>query len=82
MIGSRVAQSVQGLATDWTTWRSRFDPRKRQEDFSSNLCVQIGSRSHPEFYPMGTGGSFSGGRVRQGRDADHSPSFSGEVVNE
>jgi hypothetical protein len=31
--GSRVAQSVQCLATDWTTGRSRFDPRQGQRIF-------------------------------------------------
>jgi hypothetical protein len=33
-------------------------------------------------YPMGTGGSFPGGKVRPGRDADHSPPSSAEVKNE
>jgi hypothetical protein len=28
---------------------------------------------------MGTGGSFSGGKARPGRDADHSPPSSAEV---
>jgi hypothetical protein len=32
---SRVAQSVQCLATGWT----RFDPRQRRKDFSSNPGV-------------------------------------------
>jgi hypothetical protein len=54
--GAGVAQSVLCLATDWTTKRSRFDPRQRQEDFSSKLCVQTGSGAHPASYPMGTGG--------------------------
>jgi hypothetical protein len=31
---------------------------------------------------MGTGGSFHGGKVRPGRDADHSPPSSAEVKNE
>jgi hypothetical protein len=31
---------------------------------------------------MGTGGPFPGGKARPGRDADHSPSSSAEVVNE
>jgi len=31
---------------------------------------------------MGTAGPFSGGKSRQGRDADHSPPSSAEVVNE
>jgi hypothetical protein len=48
------------------------------KDFSSSLCVQTGSGAHP----MGTGGPFPGGKARPGRDADHSPSSSAEVVNE
>jgi hypothetical protein len=31
---------------------------------------------------MGTGDPFSGGKARPGRDADHSPPSSAEVVNE
>jgi hypothetical protein len=31
---------------------------------------------------MGTGGPFSGDKARPGRDADHSPPSSAEVVNE
>jgi hypothetical protein len=33
-------------------------------------------------YPVGTGGSFPGGKARPGRDADHSPPSSAEVKNE
>jgi hypothetical protein len=51
-------------------------------DFSSNPCVQTGSGAHPASYPMGTGGSFPGGKARPGRDADHSPPSSPEVKNE
>jgi hypothetical protein len=59
-----------------------FDPRQRQEDFSSNLCVQTGSVVHLASCRNGTGGPFPGGKVRSGRDADHSPASSSEVVNE
>jgi hypothetical protein len=52
------------------------------KDFSSNLCVQTSSGAHPASSPMGTGGPFPGGKARLGRDADHSPPFSAEVVNE
>jgi hypothetical protein len=52
------------------------------EDFSSSPCVQTGSGAHPASYPMGTGGSFPGGKARSGRDADHSPPSSAEVKNE
>jgi hypothetical protein len=51
------------------------------KDFSSSLCVQTGSGAHPAFYKMGTGGPFPGGKARPGRDADHSPPSSAEVVN-
>jgi hypothetical protein len=43
------------------------------KDFSSSLCIQTGSGAHPASCPMGTGGPFSGGKARPGRDADHSP---------
>jgi hypothetical protein len=52
------------------------------EDFSSSLCVQTGSGTHPDSCTMGTGGSFPGGKARPGRDADHSPPSSAEVVND
>jgi hypothetical protein len=52
------------------------------KDFSSNLCVQTGSEAHPASCTMGTGGPFPWGKARRGRDADHSPPSSAEVVNE
>jgi hypothetical protein len=52
------------------------------KDFSSILCVQTGSGAHPASCPMGTGVPFPRGKARQGRDADHSPPCSAEVVNE
>jgi hypothetical protein len=52
------------------------------KDFSSSLFVQTGSGAHPASCTMGTGGPFSGGKARPGRDADHSPPSSAEVVNE
>jgi hypothetical protein len=51
-------------------------------DFFSSPCVQTGSGAHPASYPMGTGGSFPGGKGRPGREADHSPPSSAEVKNE
>jgi hypothetical protein len=51
-------------------------------DFSSVLCVHTGSGAHPALCPMGTGGPFLGGKARPGRDADHSPASSAEVLNE
>jgi hypothetical protein len=52
------------------------------KDFSSILCLQTGSGAHTASCTMGTGGSFPGGKARPGRDADHSPPSSAEVVNE
>jgi hypothetical protein len=52
------------------------------KDYSSIPCVQTGSGAHPASCPMGTGGSFPGGKARPGRDANHSHPSSTEVVNE
>jgi hypothetical protein len=52
------------------------------KDFSSSLCVQIGSGAHPASCPVGTGVLSPGLKARPGSDADHSPSSSAEVVNE
>jgi hypothetical protein len=52
------------------------------KDFSSIRCVHTDSVAHPASSPMGTGGPFPGGKARPGRDADHSPLSSAEVVNE
>jgi hypothetical protein len=52
------------------------------KDFPTILCVQIGSGAHPASCTMGTGGPFPGVKARPGRDADHSPPSSAEVVNE
>jgi hypothetical protein len=46
------------------------------------FCVQTGSGAHPASCPMGTGGTFPGGKARPGRDADHSPPSSAKVDNE
>jgi hypothetical protein len=52
------------------------------KDFSYSLCVQTGSGAHLASCTMGNGGPFPGGKARPGRDADHSPPSSAEVVNE
>jgi hypothetical protein len=52
------------------------------KDFSSSLCVQTGSGAHPASCTMDTVGPFPWGKARPGRDADHSPLSSVEVVNE
>jgi hypothetical protein len=64
------------------TGQAGFDPRQRQNNFSSSLCVQSSFEAHPASCTMGTGGHFPGGKVRPGRDADHSPLSSAEVKNE
>jgi hypothetical protein len=79
LVESRVAQSVQCLATDWTAGDG--SPTEA-EDFSSNLCVQTGFGAHPASYTMGTESSFPGGKARPGRDADHSPPSSAKVKKE
>jgi hypothetical protein len=48
-----------------------------EKDFSSCLYVHTGTGAHPASCTMGTGG-----KARQGRDADHSPPCSAEVMNE
>jgi hypothetical protein len=52
------------------------------EDFSSSLYVQIGSGAHAASCPLGTGVLSPGCKARPGRDADHSPPSSAEVMNE
>jgi hypothetical protein len=54
----------------------------RAKDFSSSLYVQTGSGAHPASCTMGTRVPFPWGKARPGRDADHSPPSSAEVVNE
>jgi hypothetical protein len=49
--------------------RSPAEPK----DFSSSLCVQTGSGTHPASCTIGTGGRFPGAKARPGRNADHSP---------
>jgi hypothetical protein len=48
------------------------------ENFSLHHHVQNGFGAHPDSYPMGTVGSFSGVKW-PGREADHSPPSSDEV---
>jgi hypothetical protein len=79
---SRVAQSVQCLATGWTTGWLGFDPRQRRKDFSCSLCVQTGFGAHPSSFTMDTVGSFSGTKAQSGRHTDDSPPSTGEVENE
>jgi hypothetical protein len=52
------------------------------KEFFSSLCVQTGSGAHPASCTVGTGGPFPRSKARPGRDADHSPPSSAEVMNE
>jgi hypothetical protein len=52
------------------------------KDFSSSLCVQTASGAHLASCTVGTGVLSPGVKARPGRDADHSPPSSAEVVNE
>jgi hypothetical protein len=74
--------SSVSIVSDWTTGRSMFDPQQRQEDFSSNLLCPDRLWGPPSLLSSGYRGSFPGGKGWPGRDADHSPPSSAEVVNE
>jgi hypothetical protein len=74
------ASLVSGYGLDDRMIEVRSPAEARE--FSSNLCVQTGCGAHRASCPMGTGGPFPRGKARQGLDADHSPPFSAEVVNE
>jgi hypothetical protein len=66
----------------WTTRRSGFDPRRGQRIFplASVFRPALGPTQPPvQWVP---GGPFPGAKARPGRDADHSPQSSAEVVNE
>jgi hypothetical protein len=54
----------------WLGGRSSI-PGKGQ-GFSFGLYVLSIYGDHPASYPMGTGGPLPGGKVRPGREADHS----------
>jgi hypothetical protein len=58
-------------------WTAGVRSPTEAEDFSSNLCFQTSSVTHPASYTMGTGG-----KARPGRDADHSLPSSAEVKKE
>jgi hypothetical protein len=78
MVNPRSRVSSGSIVSDYGLVRSPAGTK----DFSSNLCVQTGSGAHPASCTMGTGGLFPGGKARPGRNADHSPPSSAEVVNE
>jgi hypothetical protein len=74
-----VPQSLWCLTTHWTTG---FLCPAEAKDISSTHCVQTSSEAHPASYPTGTGGPFSGGKARPGRDSDHSSLWRAKVKNE
>jgi hypothetical protein len=53
-----------------------------EKDFSSTLCVQSSCGAQPASCPVGTGLPLAMGKARPGRDTDHSPPSSAEVMNE
>jgi hypothetical protein len=70
-----IAQSVQRLATGWTTDGMDIESRQGQE-CSLLHVVKTSYGTQPASYPMGTGGH---GARRPGREADHSLPTSAEV---
>jgi hypothetical protein len=82
MVMSTYRSRVSSGSIVTTGWTTGVRSPVGAEDFSSSLCVQTGSGAHPASCPMGTGGPFPGGKARPGRNADHSPPSSTEVVNE
>jgi hypothetical protein len=76
-LGSSVS-TVSGYGLDDRAIEVRSPTEAK--DFSSNLSVQTGSGVHPTSCKMGTGGPFPVGKTRLGRDADHSPLPSADVI--
>jgi hypothetical protein len=80
-----VGASVVSIVSDYRQDNRAIDvrsPAGAKEFFFSSLCVKTGSGASSDSCPMGTRGPFAGGKARPGRDADHSPPSSVEVVNE
>jgi hypothetical protein len=73
---SQVAQSVQCLATDWTTGRSGIDLRQRQRIFP------LASVSRPALGPTQPPVQWVPVVLSPGLDADHSTPLSAEVEYE
>jgi hypothetical protein len=76
----RSVSTVSGYGSDDRVIEVRSPAEAR--DLSSSLCVQTGSGADPASCKMGTGSPIPEGKARPGRDADHSPPSSAEVVNE
>jgi hypothetical protein len=62
MMGAGIAQSVKRLATGSTTEGSEFESRYNQECSPLHIFY-TGSGVNPTSYPVGTGGSYPGGKV-------------------
>jgi hypothetical protein len=61
---------------------TRVESLAEAKDFSSSLCVQTSSDTHPASCIMGARGPFPGDKGWPGHDADHSPPSSTELKNE
>jgi hypothetical protein len=62
------------------SWGSRVRFPEGAGNFSLHHCVHNDSGVHPASYPMGTTGSFPGGKAAR-HEADHSPPSSAKVKN-
>jgi hypothetical protein len=63
-----------GLFSSGFPTKTLYTGRQRIKDFSSNLCVQIGSGAHPASCTMCIWSPFRGVKARPGLDANNSPS--------
>jgi hypothetical protein len=54
-------------------------PTEAEVFLSSSFCIQTGPGAHPASCRVGTGGPFARGKIRPGRDSDHSPPSSAEI---
>jgi hypothetical protein len=60
-----------------------FNPRQRQRMFPlTSVSRPALGPTQPPIHTVGTRGSFPGGIVQPGRDADHSPPSSAKVKKE
>jgi hypothetical protein len=71
---------VSGYGLD--NWAIDVRSPAEAREFSSSLCDQTGSGAYPASCTMGTEGPFPRSKVRSGRDTDHSPPSSVEVLDE
>jgi hypothetical protein len=70
---------LKDYSVDKVTARVRLPAGAR--DFSLLDSIHIGSGAHLASYPVGTGGRFTTGVMRQRSDVDHSLPSSAEVNN-